>query len=97
MAVTLCEQTWLTTEHGRRALRNHDFDIIAMRGDRGVGGRAVIRAVSRYPRDRDVDLIQQWCHLRRIVIVLIRQCLGDYHGIMAQTHHAVDDTLPTDR
>src|ERR1700676_2795742 len=81
MPVTLCERTWFTTEHGRRAWRNHDLNIIAVCCDHAVGGSAVIRAVSRYPGDRDIDLIQQWRNLRLIVIVLIRQCLSDYHAI----------------
>jgi hypothetical protein len=38
----------------------HDFDIIAMRGDRGVDGAAVIYAVNRYPGERDVDLDQMF-------------------------------------
>ena len=46
-------------------------------------GSPVIRAVSRYPGDRDVDLIQQWRNLRRIIIVLIRQCLSDDHAIFS--------------
>ena len=82
MSVTLCERTWFTTRYRGRAWWDHDFNIIAVRCDRGVGGCAVIRAVSRDPCDRDVDLIQQWRHLRWIVIVLIRQCLSDYHAIL---------------
>jgi hypothetical protein len=51
--------------------------IIAVHGDRGVGGGAIICAVSRYPGDWDVNLIQQWRNLRWIVIVLI------YHTVFS--------------
>jgi hypothetical protein len=57
MPVTLCEWTLFTTEYGGRARWDHDFDIIAVRRDRLVGGGAIIRAVSRYPTDPAVNLI----------------------------------------
>ena len=76
MPVTLGERTWFTIEYGRRARRDHDFDVIAVRGDRVVGGRAIIRAVSRYPGDRAINLIEQRRNLRRIIGVLIRRTSG---------------------
>jgi hypothetical protein len=81
MPVTQCEATRFTTGYGARVRRDHDFDIIAVRRDRVVGRSAIIRAVSRYPGDPDVDLIQQRRHLRRIVGILIREGPRDYHAI----------------
>src|ERR1700716_3332498 len=81
MPVTLGEWTLFTIEYGGRARWNHDFDIIAVRCDRAVCGSAIIRAVSRYPADQAVNLIQQWRHLRRIVGVLIREGLRYDHAV----------------
>jgi len=45
MAITLCRRTRLAAQDGRRAGRDHYLDLIAVRGDRLVGGRAIIRAI----------------------------------------------------
>jgi hypothetical protein len=70
MTITLYRWTLFTTGDSSRAWWDHDFDGIAARRDRCVGGCTIIRAVSRYPDDLAVNLIQQWRHLRWIVDVL---------------------------
>ena len=82
MPVTLCEWTLFTTEHGGRAGWDHDFNVIAVRRDRLVGGGTIIRAVGRYPVDQAVNLIQERPHLRRIVGVLIGKGQRNYHAVI---------------
>jgi hypothetical protein len=63
MPVTLCERALFTTEYPSRARRDHDFNVVAVHGDPGVGWATIICAVSGYPGDWNVNLIQQWPHL----------------------------------
>ena len=58
----------------RRAWRDYHFDTIAVRRDRLVSGRAILRAIGRHTGNPAVDLIEQRRDLGRIVGVLIRQC-----------------------
>jgi hypothetical protein len=75
MAITLCRWTRFGAGHCRRPRRDHHVDAVAVRCDRLVSGGAVICAVGRHPDNPVVKLIDQRCHLRRIVSVLIRQGL----------------------
>ena len=95
MPVTLCESILFTTEYGGRAWWYHNFDIIAVRRDRRVGGGAIIRAVCRYPTDPVVNLIQQRRHLRRIVGVLISKGAGNYHAIAGIDRQMAFAPFPT--
>jgi hypothetical protein len=81
MPVTLCERTRFITEYRGRARWNHDFDVIAVRRDRCVGRCAIIRAVCRHLGNSSANLIEQRYHLRRIVDVLIREGLRNYHAV----------------
>jgi hypothetical protein len=80
MAITLCRRTRIGAGHGRRPRWDHHVDAIAVHCNRLVGGSAIISAVGRHLDNPAVNLIEQWCHLRRIVGVLIRQGLGYDHA-----------------
>lgn len=54
----LLERTRFSTQYRGRAWWDHDFNDIAVSGDRGVGWVAIIRAVSSYLDDTATDLIQ---------------------------------------
>jgi len=71
MAITLCRRTRFAAQDGRRAGRDHHLDLIAVRGDRLVGGRAIIRAIGRHLYNQIVDLIGQWADLGRIIRILM--------------------------
>ena len=58
MAITLCGPTRLAAGQGRRARRNHHFDVIAMSRDGPLGGDAIIRAVRRHPGYRIINPIE---------------------------------------
>jgi hypothetical protein len=58
MAITLCRRTWFTVWDGRRARWDHHLNLIAVRSDCLVGGRSVIRAISRHLNNRIVNLIE---------------------------------------
>lgn len=74
MPVTLCERTEVITGYGSRAWWNHDFDVVAARRDRCVGGCTIVGTVSCYSGDPAVNLIQQRGHL-------IREGLRNYHAV----------------
>jgi len=80
MAITLCRHTRFAARDGRRARRDHHFDLIAVRGDRLVGGRAIIRAIGRHLDNGIVNLIEQRAYLGRIIRILIRQPLRHDHA-----------------
>src|ERR1700722_10100843 len=82
MPVTLREWALFTFDYGGRARWDHDFNVIAVRCDRLVGGGTIIRAVGCYPVDQAVNLIQERRHLRRIVGVLISKGLRNYHAVI---------------
>jgi hypothetical protein len=61
MAITLCRRTRFAVWDGRRAWRNHHFDLIVVCGDRLVGGRAV----GRHLNNRIVNLIEERADLQK--------------------------------
>jgi hypothetical protein len=72
MTITLCRYIRFTAENSRRARRDHHLNALAVRGDRLVGGRAIICTIRRYLNNRIVDLIKQRTDLGWIIRILIR-------------------------
>jgi len=81
MAITLYRRIRFAARDRRRAGRDHHLDLIAVRGDRLVGGRAIIRAIGGHLHNWIVDLIEQRADLGRIILILIRQCLRHDHAV----------------
>ena len=80
MAVALCQLTWFAAQDGRRAGRDHHLDLTAVRGDRLVGGRTIVRGIRRYLNNGIIDLIEQWADPGWIIRILIGQWMRYYHA-----------------
>src|SRR3954468_22628573 len=75
MTITLCRRTLLAAGDSRRAWWDHHRDVTAVRGDRLVDGRTIIRTICRHLNNWLVNLIKQRPDLGRVVGILIRQRL----------------------